>query len=286
MTALACLVEGMPASEYHAADGLSASTCKKMATVTPAEVKWQRDNPKPSTDRLVLGTYTHAMLLEPETLEESFLVVEKFPRRSADEKARWAAIQAQAEAEGKVIVWDEKDAQGLDTARRMRDAIHAHPEARELLSAGRGEVSMFATDPETGIKIRSREDWFPDCQNLVVDLKTARNPGEGFAKDAYNLGYHVGQHHYRLVRQQYNRAMGMDEWDTWPDYQWLVVGVEAPHLVAIYRPSDEMAEVGAIASRRGRDAYVKCIESGEWPGLPSGIINIDPPRWAKELTHG
>ena len=263
----------MPFDDYRKAPGLSASTCKALATGIPAQVRYDLDNPKPSTDRLVLGTYTHAMLLEPDTLERSFMVVEKFERRSKADKQRWAEIVALAKAEGKVIVWDEKDHENRDTAMRMRDAIHACAEARALIANGRPEVSVFAE--YDGMQLKSREDWMPQESGLVVDLKTTATPApEDFGRACVNFGYDIGQHHYRLVRE-----LALPEGGR-PDYRWLVVGVQAPHLVAIYAPSRDMEARGREMWERGYYTWKSCKETGLWPGIPPGVHTIDPPGWA------
>lgn len=268
----------LPYDEYRASLALSASTCKAMATKPAAQVRYDLDNPQPNTDRLVLGTYTHAMLLEPHSLESSFIVVEKFERRSKADKQRWADIVALAKSQGKVIVWDEKDRENRDTAMRIRDAIYACAEARDLLANGRPEVSVFAEYEGTALK--SREDWMPQESGLVVDLKTTADPTpEAFARACYSFGYDIAQHHYRKVRHLALPDGGR------PDYRWLVVGIHAPHLVAIYAPSADMDAVGAARWRRGLDAWRDCHEFGQWPGLPRGVQELDPPYWAmREAT--
>lgn len=264
---------GFTYDEYRAHAGLSASTCKAMATKPPAQVRYDLDNPKPSTDRLVLGTYSHALILEPHRLESAFLVVEKFERRSAEAKQRWAAIVAQAEQEGKVIVWDEKDHENRDTAMRMRDAIYACAEARDLLANGRPEVSLFAESE--GVAIKSREDWMPQESALVIDLKTTADPTpDAFARSCYTYGYDIAQWHYRHVREMALPDGGR------PEYRWLVVSIHQPHLVAIYAPSRDMDALGARRWRQGFEAWRDCLEFGQWPGLPPSAIEIDPPAWA------
>ena len=274
------IIHDLPAEEYHRSEGLSASTVKTMAMKTPAEARYAFDNPKDG-DHFLLGTLTHAMILEPDKIETAYMVVQKFPRRSAAEKERWAEYEAEAKAQGKILVREGETGE-MDLARAMRDAVHASPDARELLKVGHPEVSLYAEDPDTGMMLKSREDWMPDS-NLVVDLKTAKNPGRGFANDAYKLGYHVGAYHYCRVRQLVNRASlagGGDGPSYRPEYRWIVVGSAAPHLVSVYEPDEDMKRIGEAHWRRGRDRLIECRASGQWPGLPEGVTAIGPPSWA------
>lgn len=115
----------------------------------------------------------------------------------------------------------------------------------------------------------------PQESGLVVDLKTTADPTpEAFARACHSFGYDIAQWHYRHVRHLALPDGGR------PDYRWLVVGIHAPHLVAIYEPSMDMDALGAARWRRGFDAWRDCIEFGKWPGLPPSVQVIDPPGWA------
>lgn len=275
------IIHDLPAKLYHEGKGLSASVISGMARMTPAEVRHRLGNPSES-EHMLLGTLTHVMILEPDRLEKSFMVVPKFDRRSKADKQRWADYVADAEALGQTVVREGETGE-VDLARAMRDAVHANPDARELLKVGHPEVSLYAEDPQTGILLRSREDWMPDS-NVVVDLKTARDAGKWFAADAFKLGYHIAAHHYCHVRQQVN--LTNDGPIDWPEYRWIVVGSAAPHLVAVYEPDADMMELGRRAWERGLVRWMDCNATDTWPGLPHGVTQISPPAWAlKDLDE-
>lgn len=267
---------GMPADAYHKAPGLSASMAWAMASTEPAKVRYQLDHPKES-GAMALGTVTHSAILEGDAVEREYIVIEKPDLRTKAGKAEWAAAHKAAEDDGKTAV----SQQDFDLARGMRDAVHAHPVARAALSAGRPEVSMFAKHDQFGV-LRSREDWMPDGWNIVCDLKTARDAGKWFGSDAYKLGYHAKAHHYRLVRSLYNAGQGESDW---PDYLWIVVESEPPHLCAVYRPDADMEALGEIDWQRGAETWLRCRQSGEWPGLPTTIIDLSPPNWARHRLN-
>src|SRR5699024_511784 len=81
----------------------------------------------------------------------------------------------------------------MGIAAAMRDAVFANSVARTLLFRGKAEVSMYATDPDTGVKMRSRPDWLPHGEGrpVIVDYKTTRdaNPNrDAFRNSAFAYG--------------------------------------------------------------------------------------------------
>ena len=57
------------AERYHASPGASASRLKKFKR-SAAHMKYDMDNPEPSTPAMVIGSATHSAILEPSLFEE------------------------------------------------------------------------------------------------------------------------------------------------------------------------------------------------------------------------
>ena len=235
------IVYGMPADEYRRGPGVSASTIKRMAQKTPAEVRHEIDNPKEETAALALGTVAHSAILEGDAVEQNYKVAAKPNLRSNAGKEEWARLHEEARAEGKTLV-SQAD---WDKACCMRDSIHQNPIARKLLSAGRPEVTLYAE--YEGELLRTREDWMPDGYNIVCDLKTDRDPGHWFGNDAFKLGYHIAAHQYRMVRHLVNTQLGADQDLARASLERVVVDVPTAQVDAVAveaadaggRPEDE-----------------------------------------------
>jgi len=106
-----------------------------------------------------------------------------------------------------------------------------------------------------------------------VDLKTTLDASSAFEKSAYNFGYH-----HQAAWYLYGcRAAGID----CRDFIFVAVEKTYPYAVAIYGAADHLIEVGRQEVRAAIRTYAVCLESGEWPGLTSGVINLDLPLWAK-----
>jgi hypothetical protein len=185
------------------------------------------------------------------------------------------------------------------TARALRDAAHergeipaltkdihkaalianqvlAHPIAGPLLREGDAEVSLFATDPDTGLKIRGRVDWMTTNEGrlTIVDLKTAAdaNP-KVFARKAYDYGYHIQFAWYVTLA----RLLELDEY---PAFLFAVVEKEPPYLTSVVELDTSSFIQGCVDMRRAIDIFQRCTETGVWPGYGDYIHSVSLPPWA------
>jgi len=86
---------------------------------------------------------------------------------------------------------------GLDILRRVETAaalIEKHPTLGKCVRGGYPEVSVFFTDPETGVKGKSRFDYLK--VNMITDLKSFSNPlgkplDTAVRSAVANYGYYV-----------------------------------------------------------------------------------------------
>ncbi len=90
------------------------------------------------------------------------------------------------------ILLNNSDSYALD---RMIESMTQHGFARGLLNGdwkGKSEQSYFATDSDTGMKVKCRPDFILDDGSLIIDLKTTQNASlKGFQKSVVNFRYYV-----------------------------------------------------------------------------------------------
>jgi exodeoxyribonuclease VIII len=268
------VVYDMPEAEYRAAEGVSQSELKYLAR-SPAHYRAFKDGPKPEpTAAMVLGTVTHARLLQPGDPLGYFVRPAGMDFRSKEGKA-WK----ESHGDLPIITEDEQD-----SIAGMIDAVAAHPAACAALSppkAGSNEVSMFAIDGEdTGILRKGRADRItPDeyGNTVVVDLKTTddASPAE-FAKTVGNMRYHVQAAYYTDLAA----ACGMES----PLFMFIAVEREAPFAVGCYVLSPEDIAVGRMTYRRELRLLKDCLAVGKWPAYGEGVQMIDLPRWMKGMA--
>ena len=268
------LHDDLPARCYHRSMGISKSNLDLIHR-SPALFDLARQSPRPSTPAQALGTAVHLLVLEPGRALTD-VVPDAFGASRSKDALAWRAEQAAA---GRVVL-----AQGEDTdpwspspwraAWRARDAVMAHPMAAALLGTGRAEVSGYWTDPDFGVACRMRVDWLDEAHQVVVDLKTTRDAGaDAFARSAVEYRYHVQAAFY---------------WDGlvacgWVPQAFVFVCVETapPYGVALYSVRPEDLELGRAVYRRDLATYAECLRSGEWPGYPEEIRELELPAWAR-----
>src|SRR5690606_9056181 len=190
------------------------------------------------------------------------------PSGNVSEKAATKAWAAEQRAAGLVPV----SAGQIAAADAMAEAALAHPEARRLLELdGHSEVSVFATDPETGVRVRARIDRLND--EYAIDVRTT--PGSaspvGFGREAAKYGYPVQQEWYLDAL----RAAGAGE----REFRFIVIEKAAPHLVAVHMLDDVTALLARQMGKRAREVYAECVASGSWPGYGDDALVPYIPAW-------
>lgn len=277
------LVHGLDEAIYHRLPGLSSTGAKRILK-SPAHFHHYVTHPEEPRAEFDLGAAVHSkvlgvgayMAVYPDgTGDETFEFEEKEldnvlgSNGAASTKAA-KAFEADARERGLIPV---KRATTL-TVNRMVESVLADPTARKLLETGAPEVSMFATDPDTGTLNRGRLDWLG---RMILDLKTTGDDAseEAFGKAVFRLGYDIQLAHYEHL---YHLITG----ETLP-YLWVVVESSAPFLTNVFRLGDDEMLMARRRAREARERYARGLETGEWPGYrnrgdsPIGILRA--PVW-------
>jgi len=263
---------GISFVDYLALDAVNNTTLKLFRR-TPAHARYAMTHPEEDTAALRTGEACHAAILEPALFAERYVRAPRFDKRTNKGKsdaAAWAADHAFQSP----LLPDE-----WDMAAAMRDAVWAHPLARELLTGkGQNEMTAIWLDEPTGLLCKARVDRFTsyDGWSAVVDIKTARDAGErGFAKACAEFFYHQQTAYYldglNALAPHKRRFLH------------LVIEKEAPHCVIIYELDDPAIEEGRRQYRRALTTLAECREKNDWPGYPVGIYGLDIPHWSYEL---
>lgn len=260
------IVAGVDFSTYRAAAGVNVSSLKELAR-SPLHYRYAKDNPKPTTSAMSLGTAAHCATLEPERFAAEF-VTWTGGRRAGKE---WDAFKADAEAAQRLILTEDE----RDTALAIAQAVRACPEAMVYLKRGHAEVSMSWQHDEPELALKGRVDWLTvvDGCDVVVGLKTTRDlrPRE-FAAQAARLCYHW---QWAFYYDGFERITGRK-----PAMVEIVVESAAPHAVAVYRIPEHVLERGRQEYRDALTTLAQCEASGVWPGPVVGEVEFDLPGWA------
>lgn len=274
------LVLDMPEAMYHGEGEFgefrtaefSSSAAKKIME-SAAHYEWEylrTDKPvkKPSKALLlghalhaaVLGVGSNAVEVPKEHLTDSGLVA---TRKSA---AEWIAQQ---EAAGLIPLHpnDYADVQ------YMKESVLAHPDAGPAIELGGApEVSMFGTDPRTGIRCRGRFDFMPTDHPIAIDLKTGESASlRGFTRAIDTWKYDIQHGHYMDLAEWLDLGV--------TDMVFVVVEKTPPYSTNVIQLDRDWQDMGRARAAEARARLQRGRETGEWPAYPPGVKIASPPPW-------
>lgn len=267
MSALTGIVHNLPEGEYHAHAALSSTGARKILE-SPARFNFWRSHPQEHKDVFDIGTAVHTKVLGAGSHIIEYPSEHLTPSGSASTKAatiEWVEYQR---ANGFVVI-SAAQARHVDG---MAEAVLAHPVARTLLeqNGNRREVSMFATDPASGVEMRARFDLDAD---ISADLKTARDASpKGFARAVTQHSYEVQQGWYQDVRELITGSRGK--------FQFIVAESTAPYLVGVYELDYTFEDMGKVKALAARHIYRQCVDAFVWPGYSDTVTTLQPPQYA------
>lgn len=277
---------GVPAELYHAWDAASNSILTRMAR-SPAHARAEMERPRVPTPALLRGDAVHTAVLEPDAFAKRYTVAGpcvETVRSGANAGQRcpndgrvfrsgeWRCGQhdrGESEESRRVL-----SAADYATCTGMRDAVRAHPTARDLLDVCESsELSVVFCWPGTDIPCKARIDIPAFDAGVIADLKTTADASpSAFEHSVYRYGYHRQAPFYRAACA----AHGIEVRDS------LIVAVEdePPYGTTVYRISDDAVGEGRQHLQRLLDLWQRCRGSGVWPAYPTAVTDITLPAYA------
>lgn len=301
---LSGIYTGFTNEQYHQGPGTSAS-CLKIGKKTLAHLQAYMDGPpEPSTTSQLLGSGCHAAILEPELFKKSYVhrgLHLQALDTAEDMKGRLKAMGLKVtgtkavlmerlkEADGSVYFWadvvDQVKADGGEIINKttydkiilMRDAVMAHPIAKNLFTGGVAEASCYARH-ENGLLMKCRPDYAHLEDGIVVDLKYFNDlTDEALTKQCFRMQYHWQSAWYMGI---ISRILAR------PTRLFYHVFVEEPknahsHVGVRVAALDDAAlekaeqEYGETLAR-----IAGAMKTGHWPSYPVELLNLSLPTWA------
>jgi hypothetical protein len=263
--------DDLTAEAYHA-DRTSISSSGLRALLAPgcpAQFKYDREHPQAPKREFDLGHAAHKLVLgEGEELApldfDNYLTK---AAKAARDEAREAGVVPLLTHE-----WEQ--------VQEMADAIRRHPIAGPLFApgTGRAELSLFWTDPATGVRCRVRPDWLKEMPGLAlaVDYKTAKdaNP-EAVSRAIRDRAYHQQD---ALYTDGIWAALKPE------DVRFIFVfqSKTAPYLITVRELTQQDRDIGRARNERALRLYADCIANDSWPdwtGPVTEIPQIGMPTW-------
>lgn len=285
--------------DYHANTSHVSATTLKYARQSLRHFDWYRAGKIEREEKSQFGfgnAFELALLASTEYLQKVAVTPENDWIEAAQanqvkegkapfSKPRSSGIYQKAEAEflaaneGKYLI-NETGKESFECIEEMLSSCYQDKIIQGLIKNTEYQLSLFWTDPETGIKLKTRPDICKRKKNVIVNLKTTLDGSpEAFSKDLKKYDYPLQA---VLEIQGCLRTGIMDKLDS---YFWLVCEKVAPFNATIY----EFAERDMAAVTDTLSYLLNKIKKGQdqniWPGYTEradneyGILKAEIPLW-------
>lgn len=270
----------VPEPEYRAADAVSQSELKEFGNAaTPLHFKSKK--PKEATPDMEFGTVCHTAILQPEFLSSSFYEKpEQYLHEDKKGGSTWKSWNGNAEVckdwlsthSDKPILTSEK----VKSVHKIAERIRFIPEVSAALKAGQKELTHIKRDLETGLLLKCRVDlqcvdadgkiWIFDFKKVQSGCATEKE----FADSCANYGYFIQASYYLNIT-------GADR------FIFVPFDDAEPFDACLFEPGSDELALGYRQWRKLLNDYAKCKKEDLWPGYPTGIRNLNMPKWMEKI---
>lgn len=264
----------MTEREYRTHPAISRSELFKIGE-SPEKFKYYKEHPEPSTPALIFGQLFHAMILQPETVDEQFAVAPNVDRRTKAGKEAFAEFE-QASQSKTVVTADM-----FNQASEMCEALKQNEFVEKLLN-GEKEIPFFWTDDLTAEPCKCRVDCLTELGDslVIVDLKTTENAEtEAFMRSAVKYGYD-------FQAAMYGKGVEVNTGKK-PIFVFIAIEKKPPYAVNILQADDLIVRRGYDLFREYIGIYHDCKTTGNWYGYLGKMNQINnlalPAYLAKEF---
>lgn len=255
--------QDIPFHEYLEDEAINNSGLKIFAQ-SPAKFKYWNENQKPGTPTQLEGSALHCKILQPKLFTREFGKTAA-PRMGSAARVTWDKKNPTARALS-ASAWDKVEAM----ARAFK--YTGCTIAKELLSGGLPELSIFFDDPVSGLRCKIRIDHLKD-DSLIIDVKsTQAGSPQGFLREVRRWGYDTQAAFYLRGLTAAYQAAGVNR----QVQAFVFVCVEnfAPYEVSVYTLSESMLQEASDRIDETLAKYRECLKTDIWPGYQNDIIVI------------
>lgn len=278
----------IPFEVYLAQPSVSAGLLKTIIAECP-RAAWFESwlNPaRPASDDTAVsdaGSIAHGILLEGSTAGVEVIDPEEYPAKNGATPEGWTnpsirAARDDARAAGRIPVLKPQMAvieNMVDSAQHFLYGLReSEPAIYAAFQPDGGESEQTLVWEEDGMLCRIRPDRISMDRRLIVDPKfsgVSVEPGEWSRKQMKPMGYRISAAFYRRGCQ---RMYGTE-----PDYVFLVIGQNAPHLCSLVGVDPAGLELGQMQVERAIRTWRDCVQRGYWPGYPSRVCYPEVKPW-------
>ena len=263
--------------DYHADREYISSSALKLILKDPKEYfkRYVKEEKEESISKSAFdfGTYVHALILEPDTVDEEFAIFEGKTRRGK------AYDEFLENNEGKIIITSSQSVK----AKEMVAQLKVNRKANNIIDLKEGSVEQTLCAELEGIKVKVRTDYNNQTAaiigehvipfGIIVDIKTTSDP-----IDIFSIGKTIARYDYDLSAALYIDVL-QQQFATEQTFIFCFLS-KITNEVEIYQASDEMIENG----RRKYKAAIRKLKEARKTGIyysEDAIPTVNLPYWAK-----
>lgn len=290
--------------DYHKKyiQNISATSIKE-AKVSLKQFHWHRTGRMPESEGLHFGfgNSFELALLDKSGFEKSVAIEQqqywialaqeekkkdgKDPLKVPKNSTRYKAEQSKFEAanEGKYIIPDTGD-QSYEYIEEMLKSCYADETIRKLIEGTEYQLSLFWTDPETGLKLKTRPDICKRKKNVIVNLKTAADGSpKAFSRELAKYDYPL------QACVEISGCLNSGLMPTVDNYFWLVVEKVPPFNATIYEFDKADISLCMDEYRYYINKISEAEKKQEWPGYTDqadnkyGILQAHVPAFYRHI---
>ncbi|CAB4185021.1 Putative exodeoxyribonuclease 8, PDDEXK-like domain containing protein [uncultured Caudovirales phage] len=242
-------------------DSLVALNCSGSKELLKSPLHFQAYLRREQSDSkaLRMGSFIHALVLEPSEVEGRFATAPEVDRRTKDGKAAYEAFAATSL--GKTILSPDETDVCLKVAASMRAT-----QAELGVTFIKTEL-MFSVD-YNGVLLKCAIDALGD-DGFIYDLKSAESSSvKDFKSSVFAYRYHLQAVMYRMAYEAaFNTRL--------KGFRFIVTEKTDPFASACYELGPEFMSLALMDFEIALAAYKSCMALGEWPGYGSAPQVID-----------
>lgn len=182
---------------------------------------------------------------------------------------------------GKYLI-AENGLESFECIEEMLSSCYQDKVIQGLIKNTEYQLSLFWTDPETGIRLKTRPDFCKRKKNVIVNVKTTIDGSPaGFSKDLAKWAYPL------QASIEIRGALATGLMDTVDNYFWLVVEKEPPFNACIYEFTQDDRNANDLELSYILSRLKKAEEQNLYPGYTEnalnefGILQASIPQWYK-----
>lgn len=265
------ILKNLSEKEYNEIPALRSSIVTTIDRQTLAHAKAQIDGLYEPSKSQKLGIDAHSYLLTRSKFEAEYGIYSEGYNGTKKEGKAEKALLLETFKEENLIKYED-----FQKLKAWEKTILADPFTKALYE-NIFETELTLVWDEDGIQCKARIDALSKVQGQIIpiDFKTAVSASEEeFCRSLVKWQYPIQAAHYL---EGLKRTGIIDKNNN--NFTHIVLEKSAPYLVAPYIVDDGSLDIAQIRRHHAMRKYQLAMQTGEWPGYPSGIVTVAYPNW-------